>query len=458
MLNISKTKLNKDEVLKDQSAYIDVMDTHARKNIVYLLTGIFFLGFVILFLPWTQNIRAKGKLTAIDPADRAQVIHSVISGRVEKWYVKEGQHVGKGDTIVYITEVKPEYLDPELVAKTGNQANVKFNSIQNYKLKAEALGQQISALEKNKGLKMAQAKNYYEQARLKVISDSIQYETAKLNNEIAANQFERIENLYKQGLKSLTDFQKTQQKQQETVNKKISAENKWLASKNSLINAELNLGSVQTEYQEKIAKANSDKMSALSMALQAESEYNKLSIQQENYSIRSKFYYITAPQDGYITQALVTGLGEIIKAGQAVFSFIPSEFHFAVEMYVRPIDLPLIREGHKVQLQFDGWPALVFSGWPGLSFGTYAGEIVGYDKVVSSNGKFRVLITPDESVHEWPELLRIGSGVQGIAMLKEVQVWYELWRNLNGFPPDFYISKEEEKEMTEKPKAKIKIK
>jgi hypothetical protein len=32
----------------------------------------------------------------------------------------------------------------------------------------------------------------------------------------------------------------------------------------------------------------------------------------------------------------------------------------------------------------------------------------------------------------------LGSGAQGIALLKDVRVWYELWRNINGFPPDFY--------------------
>jgi RsmE family RNA methyltransferase len=28
--------------------------------------------------------------------------------------------------------------------------------------------------------------------------------------------------------------------------------------------------------------------------------------------------------------------------------------------------------------------------------------------------------------------------ILGISLLKNVPIWYELWRNINGFPPDYY--------------------
>ena len=438
MLNISHNSIDRDEILKDQSAYSEVMASTASRKLVYLLSGIFFFAFVLLFLPWTQNIRARGKLTTLRPENREQNIHSMISGRVEKWYVREGQRVNKGDTIVFISEMKSDYLDPQLIEKTVNQTDAKKASIQTYRDKADALTDQVNALNKNQILKLQQAKNYLQQTLLKVESDSIEYETALINLEIAKRQFDRQEKLYDQGLKSLTELEKRKLKLQETVNKKTAQENKWLASKNALINARINVNVVENEFREKIAKAQSDKMSALSSALQSEAEYNKLSIQQSNYSKRSGFYYITAPQDGFVTKAMVMGIGETVKEGEAMFSFIPAKYDMAVEMYVRPIDLPLISEGRKVQLQFDGWPALVFSGWPNLSFGIFTGKVASYDKATSPNGLFRVLVVPDPDSRPWPELLRLGSGTFGIALLKNVPVWYELWRNLNGFPPDFY--------------------
>jgi hypothetical protein len=34
--------------------------------------------------------------------------------------------------------------------------------------------------------------------------------------------------------------------------------------------------------------------------------------------------------------------------------------------------------------------------------------------------------------------LRVGGGVKTFTLLKNVPVWYERWRNLNGFPPEYY--------------------
>ncbi|MBU2884851.1 HlyD family secretion protein [Gilvimarinus agarilyticus] len=449
MLNISHNSIDRDEILKNQSSYQEVMRTKASRTLVRLLSVLFFLGFVMLFLPWTQSIRARGTLTTLRPENREQEIHSVISGRVEKWFVREGQFVAKGDTIIFISEMKSEYLDPDLIEKSKNQTNAKEASITSYKSKAEALRNQIDALENNQKLKLKQAKNYLSQQRLKVNSDSIEYETAIINLDIAQKQFARQEKLYEQGLKSLTELEQRRQKLQEAVNKKTSYQNKWFTSQNELINAQLNINTIQGEFQEKIAKAQSDLMSAVSMSLEAESDYNKLSIQQSNYTQRSGFYYIKAPQDGYVTRAITTGIGETVKEGDPIFSFIPSDYDLALQMYIRPIDLPLVEEGRKVQIQFDGWPALVFSGWPNLSFGTYTGRVVAYDKAATANGEFRVLVSPDPDSPEWPQLLRIGSGAYGISLLKNVPIWYEMWRNLNGFPPDFYIN-----EQLKEPKAK----
>jgi adhesin transport system membrane fusion protein len=443
MLNISNNKIDREHIVTSQSSFQKVQGGAFAARFMYMLAVLFAIGFALLFFPWTQNIRAKGKLTTLNPTDREQTIHSRIAGRVEQWFVREGQAIDAGDTIAWISEIKPEYLDPNLVERTRNQADAKEEALESYRQKAQALANQIEALESARDFKLEQAENYILQTELKLASDSIEYETARINLSIAENQFERQQTLYDQGLKSLTDLQEKRQKLQESINKEISARNKWEVSKSALINARLNLSTLASEYAEKLAKAESDRQSALSSAFEAESEVNKLRIQQENYTLRNSFYHITAPQDGFITKALISGIGETIKEGQAIFSFVPQDYELAVEMYVQPIDLPLISEGREVRLQFDGWPALVFAGWPGLSAGTYSGRVVSFDRAAGSDGTFRVLVAPDPDAPEWPPLLRLGSGANGIAMLNRVPIWYELWRNLNGFPPDFYAKGEE---------------
>ena len=161
-------------------------------------------------------------------------------------------------------------------------------------------------------------------------------------------------------------------------------------------------------------------------------------------------YIITAPQDGQIVQAKKSGIGEILKEGEQLMVIVPTKINYAVEMYVRPIDLPLINIGNKVRFMFDGFPAIVFSGWPEGSYGTFGGKVVAYENTISSNGKFRVLVAEDTTDQKWPTQLKIGSGAQGIALIKDVPIWYELWRNINGFPPDYYSTIDGKKTEKEK--------
>jgi hypothetical protein len=195
---------------------------------------------------------------------------------------------------------------------------------------------------------------------------------------------------------------------------------------------------VQNETANKIAKAESDRFSTLSDRFDAQATVSKLQIERENYALRQNFYYILAPQDGYIVQAIKPGVGEIIKEGEPLLSIQPADYQLAVEMYVKPLDLPLIQKNSKVRFLFDGWPAFFFSGWPGVSLGTFGGQVVAIDRNISANGKFRVLIAPDSGDQPWPTALMPGGGAKGIALLNDVPLWYELWRIVNGFPPDLY--------------------
>ncbi|MEM6723155.1 MAG: HlyD family secretion protein, partial [Bacteroidota bacterium] len=210
---------------------------------------------------------------------------------------------------------------------------------------------------------------------------------------------------------------------------------------------------VLNEYATKIAKTESEKYAAQSSLFNSEGDLNKFRIQYQNYLVRQSFYYITAPQDGYVNKALKPGIGETVKEGEPVLSIMPDGFELAVELYVKPMDLPLIQKGNEVLFIFDGWPAFVFSGWPDQSFGTFSGEIFAIDNEIDPSGKFRIMVRETDQDKEWPTALRIGGGAQGIAILGRVSLAYELWRRLNGFPADYY-----EKQESKAPKLKAPLK
>jgi len=379
-----------------------------------------------------------GNVIALSPDQRPQTIQTVIAGRIEQWYVQEGQRVQKGDTIMRISEVKDDYFDPNLVGNTQLQLEAKSFSQQSYVEKVNALDNQINALEDALILKISQAKNKILQTELKVKSDSIDLTAAETNFRIANEQFLRLKTLYDEGLKSLTELENRNLKLQETQAKLISQQNKLLTSKNELLNNKIELNSIDAEFRDKIAKSRSDRFTALSGQFDTEANINKLRNQVATYVIRAGFYYILAPQDGFITEAQQTGLGETIKEGTPIVSIMPLNYDLAIEMYIKPIDLPLFERGQKVMIQFDGWPAIIFSGWPSISYGTYVGEVLAMDNFISDNNLYRVLVKPSPKYYDWPEQLRVGAGVKTITLLKNVSLWYELWRQINGFPPDYY--------------------
>ncbi|AUP78605.1 HlyD family secretion protein [Flavivirga eckloniae] len=444
MLNISHNQLNKKVTLEGYGAFEKAFKSrHFRIfNKLLLIFGI--IAILILFLPWTQNVTGKGFVTTLTPDQRPQTIQSPIPGRIEKWYVREGDYVKKGDTILFISEIKNEYLDPKLVERTKAQRDAKSRSVQSYHGKITALGTQISALKQERELKLQQSKNKLIVSRLKVKSDSIDLQAARTNMMIAERQFNRTQTLQKEGLKAVTDVEGKRLKLQETQAKLISQENKLLSSRNSVINAQIEISRIEASYADKIAKASSDRFTAESSQFEAEAEVSKLDNASANYEIRNALYYITAPQNGYINKALRAGLGETFKEGEKLVGIMPANYDLAVETYVNPIDLPLIHPGENVRIQFDGWPAIFFRGWPNASFGTYAGKIVAIETFISENGKFRVLIAPDKDEETWPKGVRVGSGAFTIALLENVPIWYEIWRQFNGFPPNYYTPDNEQ--------------
>ena len=438
MLNISSQSI-KDKVERNElSSLCRVENKKSGKVFRNVILAILSIFFIFCLLPWTQNIRSGGQVTTLKPDQRPNTIHSLIAGKIEKWFVREGDSVRKGDTIMFLSEIKNEYLDPNLVENTGNQIKSKESVVDSYSGKVKALDNQIDALLATAELKVSQARIKLQQSKAKVSADSADYIAAQINNEVAVAQFNRMLELYEDGLKSKTDLEKrrlTLQKSEAEMNAK---RNYLLNARSEVINAETEILSIKTKLQDDLAKAESEKYASLSNMYNAELDVTKLQNQYMNYSLRSNMYYVLASQDGYITKAIQSGLGETIKEGEPIVSIMPADFQLAVEMFVDPIDLPLLEVGQLVKIQFDGWPAIVFSGWPNTSYGTYDGRVVAIDNFISDNGKFRVMVRADESEFKWPRELRVGTGSTNLLLLKDVPIWYELWRKINGFPPDYY--------------------
>lgn len=223
--------------------------------------------------------------------------------------------------------------------------------------------------------------------RLKLERDAVfrKYEADKAATETSYLNYQRQESLFKQGLTSQLNFEKA-----------------------------------KIEYKKHLAHEAS---SAASLA-KAEVRFS-----------RQQTQLITAPRDGVILRVLHGSGSVVVKEGDVLARFVPEATEPAVEIFVSGNDLPLIYPGRLVRLQFEGWPAVQFSGWPSIAIGTFGGVVRIIDPSASSNGKFRVIITPQEG-KKWPSntYIRQGTRVYGWLLLNTVTLGYELWRQFNGFP------------------------
>jgi multidrug efflux pump subunit AcrA (membrane-fusion protein) len=411
-------------------------------KIKYWFYGFMVFVAITFFIPWTQNISTAGNVTTLRQEQRPQEINTVIAGKVAKWFVKEGDYVKAGDTIIELAEVKDAYLDPELLKRTKEQIEAKLGAIESYQGKANVQGQQLIVLQKTLSFKLSEIENKISQQRMKINSDSMDMLAAINDYKIKTAQYERQLTMYDSGLVSLTQLETRNQAKQDAQAKKNNAEIKFNNSRQELLRFQIEQNSARQEYIEKMQKVEGDRYQVLSEIATGEGEVAKLENQYMNYNVRQGLYFITAPQDGQVIKARKAGLGEVVKEGEMIVEIVPDNMQYAVEIFVRPVDVPLLAKGQHVQFLFDGYPALVFTGWPKSSFGTFSGKVVAIESSLSKNGKFRVLVAEDSTKKSWPKTLRVGAGAQGILLLNDVPVWYELWRNINGFPPDFYTPKQ----------------
>jgi multidrug efflux pump subunit AcrA (membrane-fusion protein) len=331
-----------DEYASTPREMLKIHDTPEAAKLVTRLVVIFAL-FMMVFLiaiPWQQTSSGSGKVMAYLPQDRVQNIHATVTGRIKQWFVKEGSFVRKGDPVMEMMDIDPNYM-----------------------------------------------------ARLKVefAASKSQYEAAQSVVKTAKYDYDRQTDLYAKGISSRKDMEQA-----------------IIAYKN----------------------AQSSEAQALANYTQMQSRFS-----------RQESQLVLAPTDGTIVRLLIGTSSIVVNQGDVVAIFVPKSDQLSAQLWIRGNDLPLVYEGRKVRLQFEGWPAIQFSGWPSVAVGTFGGVVTFVDQTATPEGLFRVIVLPDEG-EKWPEsrFIRQGTRVNGWILLNNVALGYELWRQFNGFPPSLDVA------------------
>lgn len=422
-------------------SFENIYHVHRNSRVKRWFYIIMALAIITLFLPWTQNIKTTGTVTTLYQEQRPQMLNSPIPGRITKWHVKNGDYVKKGDTILQLSEIKEDYMDPMLLSRTEDQVEAKKGVRDFYEAKIGTTDAQLEALNSARELKLQQLKVKIQQLNNKLAAEEAELKAANNELNLSADQYERQQKMYDEGLVSLTQFQQRSASYQNALAKKTAAENKLAQTRQEIITVNIEQNATVQDYTEKLSKIQGERFTSMGQIESSTGEIAKLESQMSNYKIRQGLYYVLASQDGQIVQLSKSGIGEILKDGESIGSIVPLNVDYAVEIYIKPVDLPLVKPGQRVMCIFDGFPAIVFSGWPNTSYGVFAGKVIAVESNITTNGLFKALVVEEKGKKPWPPQIKMGAGVQGIAILNDVPIWYELWRNINGFPADYYTVK-----------------
>lgn len=412
----------------DQRAHLSALEVVRSSQRIRGFSRLLAFAFVLLllglvFLPWQQFVQGSGRVIAYDPLERSVTVEAPLAGRVQRAYVVEGQPVRKGERLFDLVD-----NDPNLLANLRQQRDAAL-------ARRRAAGDRVAALG-------AQFVEVERALPLAIEAGQTRLDAAKYAAVTAQQQFERIKALFedRRGLASQRDFELALLERDRARVELVRAE------------AELQRGAVDVRASMNSTLALRDTAKADLAA--AEQALVSLDIQVN----QTQMQQVTAPRDGIVFRVQATE-GTFLRTGSPLCTVIPDTANRMVELWVNGYDMPLIqpretdargtvvRHGSPVRLQFEGWPAIQFVGWPSAAIGTFGGEVVLVDPTDNGKGMFRVLVAekPDviEEVDgerrtiEWPgdRWLRQGVRATGWVLLQRVPLWFEVWRQLNGFPP-----------------------
>jgi biotin carboxyl carrier protein len=380
----------------------------------------------LVLAPWQQSISGSGRVIALSPTERHQVLEAPVDGRVSRVLVAEGQEVEAEEIVIEIADVDPRFMErleseSELV-KLREDAAVS---------RRQAIEDRIVALTRSRELGLSAA-----MARIEMASERVrQAEQSVVSADAAATaarlNLPRVVALADQGLRSTRDKELAQLELQRT-------EAEVERARATLAAASAEVGSLQKDRQrieqETTASINDARASANSA--QAEQAAARADIVRLDTRIaRQMTQAVRIPRDAVVFRVLAQE-GQLVKQGEPLIELVPRTTSRAVEVWVDGNDASLVKAGRPVRLQFEGWPALQFVGWPQAARGTFGGRVKLVDVHDDGTGRFRVVVEPT-TAEPWPDgqVLRQGTRANGWILLEQVSLGWELWRRLNAFPP-----------------------
>lgn len=424
----------------------------ARRLSRLVLAALAALPFALIFVPWTQTVHGTGKAIAFNPVQRPQFVVSPIEGRVKKWYVVEGQRVKAGERIVEMVD-----NDPNLELRLLDEERAILDRLRAAEGRVRDIEARIHNLKDSRRLAIDVQQSILRQEQARLQSAEQEQVEARAALDAAEPHFRRQTELYESKQGSLVS-----QRDVELARQAVETARAKLRQTEARVNVAKAGEKAATDN---LSKVDSDTaaMIHLETALGRAAEAEVASVKRDKAQIetriaRQRAQYVDAPVDGVVFRLLANAEqgGLLVRPGERLGVLVPDVTYetdeeagidrgegakgrpgIVTELHIDGNDLPQVHVGDRVRLQFEGWPAAQFVGWPSVAVGTFGGRVYLVDPTGDDKGRFRILVEPDPDEPRWPDQRYLRQGVrgQGWVLLEKVSLGWELWRQLNGFPP-----------------------
>lgn len=369
---------------------------------------------VVLFILWAslthveELVKGDGKVV---PSSQLQVLQSLDGGVVQNIYVKEGQKVKAGQSLVQIDS-------------TRFVSSVRENQAQNVALAAKA--ERLNAQLENRPFRVpaqlppdmqavyAQEQRYFDNARYELDAQlsiarqqlsqrrqelneaQAKRDQAKLLLDSASHELTLTKPLLGTGAVSEVDLLRLERDVTRYTGERSQAIAQISRIESAINEAGSKIQNVELEFRNNLRKDLSETMAKL----------NSLSESSVGLEDKVKQSIIRAPMNGYVKRLLVNTVGGVITPGKDIVEVVPSEDNLVLEVKVPTRDIAFLRVGQKALVKFTAYDFSIYGGMEAKL------ESIGADSITDEKNNTYYIVKVRTSRSKFSDTLPIIPGMQ----------------------------------------------
>ncbi|KDN95841.1 hemolysin secretion protein D [Hydrogenovibrio marinus] len=353
-----------------------------------VLVWLIFLVIVFLIV-WAslttldKIVRGEGKVV---PSSQIQVVQNLEGGIVSNIFVKTGDKVRKGETLLKLDNT-------QYASSFGEAETQKYDlQAQSERLKAEAFDRPfiekypsddpsvVRMFDREKTLYQNQLNQLETNIHIleqQIVQHRSELEEAqnqatqlKKSYELLEKEIKIMEPLVREGIASQVDLLKTRRDANDAYTKLQSTQISIPKLQSAVKEAESKQKEAKQDFQNKAQEKLNEVLAKLE---QIENSQTAIEDKVRRTNIRS-------PVNGVINQLMVSTIGEVVKPGSDIIKIVPNDASLVLETKILPSDIGFVYPGLKAKIKFTAYDFAIYGGLEGTV------ENISADTIVDDKG------------------------------------------------------------------------